>query len=29
MIWILAIVGLIAGLLSGAVGFGGGMILLP
>ena len=26
---ILAIVGLIAGLLSGAVGFGGGMILLP
>jgi len=29
MYLILAIVGLVAGLLSGAVGFGGGMILLP
>lgn len=29
MYFILGIVGLIAGLLSGAVGFGGGMILLP
>ena len=26
---VLVLVGLIAGLLSGAVGFGGGMILLP
>ena len=29
MNWILLLAGLIAGLLSGAVGFGGGMVLLP
>lgn len=29
MFVILMIVGLVAGLLSGSVGFGGGMILLP
>lgn len=29
MYWILLLAGLVAGLLSGAVGFGGGMVLLP
>lgn len=29
MNWILLLAGLVAGLLSGAVGFGGGMVLLP
>ncbi len=29
MTWVLLLAGLIAGLLSGAVGFGGGMVLLP